>query len=153
MIRKADFWSGLCWLVMAAFLVWQGQDLGLGKVNDPGSGFAVFWIGVLLGVFALSIVVSAARDNGPSLADLWAGTSWGRVLSVIVLMLVYAVLFERIGFVVETIVLLLVLMMVVDRVRPTVAIPVAVITPLVVWFVMTRWLLIQLPAGILAGVM
>ena len=42
MVRKADFWSGTFWLCIAAFLVWQGRDLGLGRVNDPGSGFAVF---------------------------------------------------------------------------------------------------------------
>lgn len=153
MVRKADFWSGAFWLCVAAFLVWQGLDLGLGKVNDPGSGFAVFWIGLLLGAFALSVIVASAREDGPSLADLWAGTSWGRVLTVVVLLVVYAVSFERIGFVVLTVALLLVLMLVVDRVRPSVAIPVAVVTPLIVWVAMTRWLLIQLPAGVLAGIL
>lgn len=153
MIRKADFWSGLTWLAVSAFLLIQGRDLGLGKLNDPGSGFAVFWIGVLLAAFAVSVIVAAAREAGPSIADLWTGTSWGRVLAVVALLLVYAIFFERIGFVASTVVLLLVLMLVVDRVRPTVAIPVAIATPLVVWLVMTRWLLIQLPAGILDGLL
>lgn len=149
MIRRADFWSGLAWLLVAAFLVWQGQVLGLGRLNDPGSGFAVFWIGLLLGAFSLSVIASAARGSGPALAELWIGARWGRILAICVVLVIYAFAFEPLGFVASSIALLLFLMLVVDRVRPPVAVAIAVIAPLVVWVTLTRWLKIQMPSGIL----
>ncbi|MEQ1647323.1 MAG: tripartite tricarboxylate transporter TctB family protein [Hyphomicrobiaceae bacterium] len=151
MLRKADFWSGVFWLIVALFVVWQGKLLGLGKLSDPGSGFAVFWIGVLLVLFSVSVIVSAARgQHGPILARLWDDARWGRVLAVVALLIGYGAVFEWAGFVVSTIVLLLVLMLAVDRVRPWLAVTIAVSAPLIVWFAMTKWLKIQMPAGFLS---
>lgn len=150
MIQKADFWSGLAWLLVAAFLVWQGQILGLGRLNDPGSGFAVFWIGLLLALFSLSVIASSARGPGPAIADLWIGARWGRILAVAIMFVVYAVAFEPLGFVAASTTMLLFLMLVIDRVRLPVALPIAIIAPMFVWVALTRWLKIQLPSGILA---
>ena len=44
--------------------------------------------------------------------------------------------------------MLLLLLRVIDPVRWTLAIPIAVLTPLGVWWVLKRLLLIQLPSGI-----
>ena len=85
------------------------------------------------------------------MASLWAGTRWAKVLGVVVLLLVYGVAFEPIGFIVCTMALLLVLMFFVDPVKWWVAILVAGGSTAVVWLAMTKWLKIQLPAGVLAG--
>ncbi len=151
MIRKADFWSGVAWLLAGLFVVWQGHVLGLGRVNDPGSGFAVFWIGILLSLFSLSVIVSSARGEGARLSQLWAGARWPRVLAVVVLLIAYGATFESLGFLISTTLLLLVLMLAVDRVAVPLAVAIAVGAPAGIWFVMTKWLKIQLPAGLLAS--
>lgn len=153
MLRKADFWSGLFWFAVSIFITWQGYILGLGKFSDPGSGFAVFGIGFLMILFSCSVIVNSARvQQGPQLANLWEGARWERVLALVALLIVYGAVFELVGFVVATIVLLLVLMLVVDRVQPLLAVAIAVSAPLLIWVVMTKWLKIQMPAGLLSFV-
>src|SRR5262245_53678880 len=138
---------------MGAFVVWVGRDLGLGRLQEPGPGFAFYWIGILMCVLALAVLGPAVVSRGPPLASLWAGTRWGKVLVAIGLLLIYSVCFEAIGFVPCTLALLLVLMWFVDPVDWWLAIIIAVAATLGVWAALTKWLKIQLPAGVLAGIL
>jgi putative tricarboxylic transport membrane protein len=150
MARNAELWGGLFWLALGVFVVWSGLELGLGVLREPGSGFMVFWAGVLMLAFSGSIVGGALyRRTGPTLASLWEGTRWPKIMMVIAGILLYAVLFEQLGFVVCTLPLLLALMRLVDPVRWTVAIPTTLIATFGVWAAMTKWLKVQLPVGLL----
>jgi putative tricarboxylic transport membrane protein len=140
-------WGGLVWLVLGIFVAFQGYELGLGQTREPGSGFAIFWLGLLTAAFAASIVFSAIKNGSEDLASLWHGTRWGKVALIIVLLLVFGFLFERIGFVVCSLALLLVLMRVVDPVPWTTALLVSFGATFGIWYVMNKLLLIQLPNG------
>jgi putative tricarboxylic transport membrane protein len=153
MIRNSELWGGLFWLAIGAFVVWAGRDMGLGGLHEPGPGFAFYWIGLLMCAFAASILAQAFISGGPSLASLWTGTHWGKVLVVTLLLLAYAFAFEPIGFIACTLALLLALMWFVDPVEWWVALLVAVGATLGVWLALTKWLKIQLPAGLLAGLL
>ena len=152
MIRNSEVWGGLFWLAIGAFVMWAGRDLGLGRLQEPGPGFAFFWIGILMCALALMVLGPAFVSRGPSLASLWTGTRWGKVLVVIGVLLSYSVGFEPIGFVPCTLALLLVLMWFVDPVEWWLAIIIAVVATFGVWAAFTKWLKIQLPAGVLAGI-
>jgi putative tricarboxylic transport membrane protein len=151
MIRSSEFWGGLFWLAIGGFVVWAGRDLGIGRVNDPGAGFGLFWIGALLVFLSALVVLAALRAPGPSVPSLWADTRWGKVIVVVLLLVAFGFLFDRIGFVVCSTAMLLILMLFIDPVRLWIAIPVALIAPIGVYFVITKWLKIQMPVGILAG--
>lgn len=153
MIRNAEFWGGLFWLAIGTFVIWAGHDMGLGRLHQPGSGFAFFWIGILVSAFALVIIGQALFSGGPTLGSLWQHTRWRRVLVVIGMLLVYGVGFEALGFIPCTLALLLILMWFVDPVDWWLAIIIAVVATFGVWAAMTKWLKIQLPAGILAGLL
>jgi putative tricarboxylic transport membrane protein len=150
LIANSQMWGALFWLAVSAFVTWQGQDLGIGKLSEPGSGFALFWIGVIM--FALSFVtlMDAVTKGAPSLASLWQGTRWGKVMLVVGLLLVFGFFFERLGFVVCSLGLLLTLMFLVDPVKPWVAVVVSFGATFGVWYVLTKLLKIQMPNGILA---
>jgi putative tricarboxylic transport membrane protein len=150
-IRNSELWGGLFWLGAGGYIIFAGRDMGLGGLHEPGAGFAVYWVGILMCVLAASVVGQAVVSGGPSLASLWEGTRWGKVLGVVLLLLAYGVAFEPIGFIVCTMALLLVLMWFVDPVKWWVAIVVAAGSTAAVWLALTKWLKIQLPAGILAG--
>jgi putative tricarboxylic transport membrane protein len=152
MIRNSELWGGLFWLAVGAFITWAGRDLGLGLISDPGPGFAIYWIGILMCALALGVVGQAVVRGGAPLASLWAGTRWPKLLVIVGLLLVYGAGFQALGFIPCTLALLLVLMWFVDPVRWWVALIVAVVAAFGVWFAVTRWLKIQLPAGILAGI-
>ena len=150
-VRSSELWGGLFWLALGAYVTWAGRDLGLGKINDPGPGFAFFWIGLLILAFSASIVAGAFRKPGASLGSLWRDTRWAKVLTVIGLLVAYGFLFETVGFILCSIALLLILMFAIDPVRPIIAIPLAILMPSGVWYVVTKTLKIQMPAGLLAG--
>lgn len=150
-IRSAEFWGALFWLALSAFTVWAGHDLGLGQLRDPGSGFALFWIGCLMIWLSALVLVGALRQPGEPLAMLWHQTRWRKVSTVVALLLAYGLLFETLGFIVCSIIMLLVLMLYIDRVALALAVPLSVLVPVGIWFVITRWLKIQMPTGILTG--
>lgn len=153
MIRNSELWGGLFWLAIGAFVTWSGRDMGLGRLSQPGLGFAVFWVGILMCALALGVIGQALVSGGPTLASLWAGTRWRKVLVIIGLLLVYGAGFQAIGFILCTLALLLVLMWFVDPVDRRLATIIAVVATFGVWAALTKWLKIQLPAGFLAGIL
>lgn len=148
-LANAELWSGMVWLAFGLFITWRGYRLGLGELREPGTGFALFWCGVIAAGLALAIIAGALASGGPTLASLWAGTRWGKVLLVMGLLLVFGFFFERIGFIPCALILLLVLMRFIDPVPWWQAILVSVGAVFGVWFVLAKFLLIQLPAGLL----
>jgi hypothetical protein len=127
--------------------------MGLGRPNDPGTGFSFFWIGVAMCGLAAGIIAQAVLSGGPAVDSLWAGTRWGKVLVVVGLLIAYAFAFQGIGFIPCTLALLLALMWFVDPVRWWLAPLIAVGATFGVWLVLTKWLRIQLPMGILDGIL
>ena len=147
-LNNSELWGGLIGLALGVFVVWSGLKLKLGTVNDPGSGYVLFYTGILMCLFALSIMFSAITEGGPSFASRWEGARWTRPLIVIACLIVFSLALEPLGFLLSAIPLMLLLLRAVDPVRWTLAIPIAVLTPLGAWWVLKRVLLIQLPSGI-----
>jgi putative tricarboxylic transport membrane protein len=152
-IRNSEVWGGLFWLAVGAFVIWAGRDMGLGRLNDPGNGFSFFWIGILMCGLAAGIIAQAVLSGGPTVASLWAGTHWGKVLVVVGLLIAYAFAFQSIGFIPCTLVLLLVIMWFVDPVKWWLAALIAVTATFGVWYVLNKVLRIQLPPGILENIL
>ena len=153
MMRNSELWGGLFWLLIGGFVAWAGRNMGLGHLHEPGPGFAFYWIGLLMCALAFAVIAHALIHGGPALATLWAGTRWFKVLLVVALLLVYGIGFDAIGFIPCTLGLLLALMWFVDPVDWRLALAVSVIATFGVWAAMTKWLKIQLPAGLLDGVL
>ena len=149
--RNSEIWAGVFWYAVGIWVAWSGHGLGLGVMSEPGSGFALFWIGLLMAALASIVVISAVVNGGPDIGSIWAGTRWQKVLTVCVVLLVYGYFFEMIGFIPASLVLLLVLMFFIDPVDWRLALPVAFGTVFGIWWAMTKALKIQLPQGILAG--
>jgi putative tricarboxylic transport membrane protein len=149
-IANAELWGGLFWLVLGLYVTWQGYVQGLGELREPGSGFALFWCGVIWSGLATTIVVGALVEGGPTVKSLWVGTRWQKVLLVMAILLVFGFFFERIGFIPSGLILLLVLMRLIDPVPWWQAIVVSFGSVIGCWYVLSKLLLIQLPAGILA---
>ena len=149
--RNAEFWGGLVWYLIGVFVAWSGRDLGVGVPQEPGSGFAMFWVGVLMACLSSIVIIGAVYRGGADIASLWAGTRWRKVLTVLAVLLVYGFSFETIGFIPTSIALLCFLMFFIDPVDWRLALAVTFGVVFGIWWVMTKALKIQLPAGLLAG--
>ncbi|WP_186294071.1 tripartite tricarboxylate transporter TctB family protein [Bradyrhizobium guangdongense] len=146
-LGNSELWGGLIGLALGGFVIWQGLKLKLGTINDPGSGYVLFYTGILMCVFAAAIIVSAVTEGGPTLASRWENARWTKPLLLIACLTAFSFALEPLGFLLSSIPLMLVLLRVIDPVRWTLAIPVAVLVPSGMWWVLKRLLLIQLPSG------
>lgn len=149
-LANSELWGGIAWLAFGLFVTWQGWQQGIGVLHEPGSGFAVFWCGVIATGLAAMIIFSALVEGGPALGALWADTRWQKVLLVMALLLVFGFFFEQIGFILCSLALLLVLMRFIDPVPWWQALVVSLGAVLGIWFMLAKFLRIQLPAGVLA---
>ena len=151
-VVKADntaFWSGLAALGLSFYVVYMGYELKLGSINDPGSGYVMLYAGLLMIAFSLIILYSSIKDGGPTFLSHWRDVLWTKPLLVIALLIAFTLVFETVGFLVSTMVLLIALLRTIDPVPWPRAIPIAILVPLVFWYVLQKLLLIQLPSGVL----
>lgn len=147
-VNNAELWGGTIWFALSVFVLWQGRRLGLGEVSQPGLGFALFWIGLLMCGLSLWIAVHAVFVEGSSVRSLWAGTRWYKTLIVIATLVVYGYAFSELGFLVSTIPMMLILLRAVDPVRWSLALPLGIGTPVALWWILKQLLQIQLPSGL-----
>ena len=147
-LNNSELWGGVVGLALGIFTTRAGITLGLGSINDPGSGYVLFYTGLLMCLFAASIIFASLTEGGPTFAARWAGARWIKPLAIIASLIAFAIALEPLGFLLSAIPLMLLLLRAIDPVRWTLAIPIALLAPLIVWFVLKRALLIQLPSGL-----
>ncbi len=148
-LNNSELWGGLIGLALGVFVVWSGLRLKLGTINDPGSGYVLFYTGLLMCLFATTIIIAAVTEGGPTFGSRWKDARWTKPLLVIVCLIAFAFALNTLGFLLSAIPLMLLLLRAVDPVRWSLAIPIGLLAPLGVWWVLERLLLIQLPSGIL----
>ena len=146
-LNNSELWGGLIGLVLSLFVIKSGYDLKLGSINDPGSGYVLFYTGILMVLFSGATLISALTEGGSTFRSLWEGVNWTKPLLIIAALVIFALLFERLGFLLSTMLLLLAMLRAIDPVRWTLAVPLAVLVPLASWYVLQKLLLIQLPSG------
>jgi putative tricarboxylic transport membrane protein len=124
---RADTFTSLLALAISLFILLQGRDLGLGRPSDPGSGFILFWTGIIMTVLSAVLLVQslvAKAETAAGMGDGFVGLRWGKVL-------------------------LLVLFKTVEPQSWRVAIIGSALTTFGAWAVFVAWLGTQLPVGIL----
>ena len=58
-LNNSELWGGLIGFALGGFVIWSGLKLKLGTINDPGPGFVLFYTGILMCLFAASIINGA----------------------------------------------------------------------------------------------
>ena len=53
-LNNSELWGGLIGLALGIFVIRSGIKLKLGTINDPGSGYVLFYTGILMCLFALT---------------------------------------------------------------------------------------------------
>ena len=104
-------------LALGGFVIWSGLKLKLGTINDPGPGFVLFYTGILMCLFAASIIIGALTEGGPSLGSRWVDTRWTKSLLVIVCLIAFSFALNPLGFLLSSIPLMLLLLRLVNPVR------------------------------------
>ena len=147
-MRTADLLSAGLWILVGAYFIYAGKSLDLGELRDPGSGFMIFWVGILMVALSAAVFVAALfRPVTHKFGELWTGSNNWRVVRFVLALCVYAVLLPWLGFLLTTVMLLVVLFRAVEPTPWWLTVSLALAATAVCELVFHRWLGIQLPTG------
>jgi putative tricarboxylic transport membrane protein len=153
-VKSRDLISSLFWLVFGIGVCYGGYDLDLGTLQEPGSGFIFFWVGVIMIGLSIGILIGALKKTAVSgeFNAIWANIHWKKIMIVMAALFLYGFAFMPLGFILSTFLLLVFLFKAVEPQRWSVAILGSVVTTLTAYGVFQLWLGSQLPAGLLTGI-
>lgn len=136
---------------MGVFVAIHGNQLGLGRLREPGPGF-IFFLSALVLVFLSTIDLAVTffrKANGENAEEPILGPRWKKVLLVTGILFAYIYLLNFLGFLLSTSLLLVCLFKAVEPIKWWIAIAVSLITILISYLLFDRWLMIPFPSGIL----
>jgi hypothetical protein len=142
--------SGLFWLGVSIFVIFQALKLGHGEFSNPGSGFVLFWSSLAFGALSIVLIVksSLGRNGRKSLLDAFRGLQWSHAIITVVAVVLYAAVMARLGFLLSTFALM-VLLFRLGKIKLGRAIVSALVTIMVTYIVFHFALEIHFPKGVL----
>jgi putative tricarboxylic transport membrane protein len=146
-LNNSELWGGLIGLGLGIFVIRSGLKLKLGTINDPGSGYVLFYTGILMCAFAATIIFAALTEGGPTFGSRWKDARWTKPVVVIACLIAFSLALEPLGFLLSSIPLTLALMRLIDPVRWPLAVPISILVPTGMWWLLKHGLGIQLPSG------
>jgi putative tricarboxylic transport membrane protein len=150
-MARADRISGIFWLVFSLFVSYQSYLLGLGTLHQPGPGFLFFWTAIVVAVLSLMTVLRSFRKAAEEVKGkaIFGKGNLKKTVLVLISILVYGLLMERLGFLIVTLLFFVFLLGVVERKRWSLTLLVSLIVTGSAYLVFEVWLQSQLPKGIL----
>lgn len=148
---NAERVGGFFWLLFGCAAAYGGLGLGLGTMQEPGSGFLTFVAGCFVALMALIIVGQSLRGDPAAqtrVSALWKGVMWWRALAITGLILLFIFSFETIGFFVCSFLLLVIIMRWLEGLEWLMCLLVPAIATVTTYVVFKTMMKISLPAGI-----
>lgn len=90
--------SGLFFFGLSAFIIWESLRVGVGTLNEIGSGFLSFYTGVILSVLSLVLIYEAWRLRDSRKIH----SHRGRAVLALIILFVYSLVLNILGFFVAT---------------------------------------------------
>jgi putative tricarboxylic transport membrane protein len=151
-VKSREIISSIFWLTMGIGVCYGGYNLEIGTLQDPGSGFIFFWVGIIMIGLSLGVLIRAMRETaipGELKKVLWTEIRWRKIVSVLVALFLYATAFTFLGFILSTFLLLTFLFKAVEPESWTKAVLGAIISTFAAYGIFQLWLGSQLPKGFL----
>jgi putative tricarboxylic transport membrane protein len=148
-IKKYEVLVAIFWIGVSLLIMVLSYKLGIGELRKPGPGLMPFISGLLLLPFSLYLLVTSFNWRGETVEKKDNRTNLKKIGIVIVSMFVYALLMEKLGYLIATPLLLVILFGCHGfKKRWKVVLLISILTVLVTYFVFS-YLGIVFPLGIL----
>lgn len=144
----SDRWSGSFWLLLSILICIESYRLGIGSFHAPGTGFFPFWVGMVFGMLSLLLLILTFIREGKRVG-ITEKVQWRSIILVLASLFLYAVVLEKIGFVVSTLLFIGALLMIIERKKWHIVVIIAILSTLTFYIVFQVWLQSNLPKGIL----
>ncbi len=149
-MRRLEFYFSIFLLLSSLIICQEAFKLPLGLAGVPGTGLFPFLIGVLLFILSCFYFLKTLRSwRREQEIQLWQGLRWRKVILVFAILFPYALFFEKVGFLISTILFLMSLFQWVDRQRWYWVYFGSIGITLLCYAIFKTWLEIQLPVGFL----
>jgi len=152
-MKRGDRFSSSIWGVLGIYIAYEGYKLDLGTLSNPKGGFLIFWAGGILAGLSLLLFLQTfwQKDEKKEDQGLWEGVRWGRGVRLMLSLLIYALVFKTLGFIISTFFLLVFLFKGLEPQPWRVVLGLSIATIAVCYTVFGIFLEMHFPAGILGG--
>jgi putative tricarboxylic transport membrane protein len=152
-MKKRDRSSSIIWGGLGIYIAYEGYKLDLGTLSNPKCGFLIFWAGAILAGLSLLLFLQTfwIKQEKKGKPGLWEGVKWGRGVKLMSALLIYALLFKPLGFIISTFLLLVFLFKGLEPQKWRTTLVLSFATIAVCYVVFGVFLEMQFPTGILAG--
>jgi putative tricarboxylic transport membrane protein len=145
---NTDKTTSVFWLFISIIVSVASFRLGLGKLSTPGSGFMPFGAAVLLGMLSIVYFLQAMRQkNTTDVQPLFRGLLWPKVILVFVALFAYTQLIPFGGYGAITFLLMVFLFWIAGQKKAWKVVLYSLITTALSYYVFSKWLNLQFPAG------
>lgn len=155
-MRKSDLITGLIWLILSALIIVNAFELELGGLSAPGPGMLPMLTSVPMGLLSLLLISEAifAGRNKQVAKTIWQrDIRWRRMVSIVFSLIVYALLLEKLGYLLCTFLLMTFLFKGDKSQKWLKSCILSVVSVLISYAVFASLLRCQLPEGILENVL
>lgn len=146
MKRAAVAWLFFVLIALGSF--YEALKLPFGRTNAPGAGFFPAVLAVLLAVVALAGLIAALRAGGKQKGED-SRLVWKKIILTVTALLVFALIFERVGYLATTFLFVAFLLRIVEGRSWAQACAVALSASLASYIIFGLLLGAPLPAGFL----
>ena len=149
---KADRASSMVWMGVGLLSIYGSFQLGLGTLGEPGSGFLSFLAGSFICLMALIVFLQSflqGKGFQVKISTLWKGIRWYRSALVGLLLLVYILVLEWIGFLLTAFLIVLAMIKGVEKLSWGKALLISISASAVCYLVFDKLLKAALPRGLL----
>lgn len=153
-LKKRDVIPALIWIVLGLAVMIASYQMSLGTLHTPGPGLLPFLLGSLLVIVSLSIFINSLTlfkktSPGTSETGIWAGIEFKNLLIIVVALVAYPLLLEKLGFLITAFLFLFVLFSVFDSRRWFFALGASLLTVSITYTLFVLVLQVELPSGFL----
>jgi putative tricarboxylic transport membrane protein len=149
-MRRSTIAASLILAGLAGLILFEASRLAFGSIRVPQTGFFPSILATLLLFLSIALLVQTRRQaGGESREEPIKSEGWIRISISLAAMLGFALVLEKLGFLLSTFTVMLLLLRVIEPQKWPRVIAVALVTALVSYFLFARLLNIPLPAGVL----
>ena len=148
-MRRHDLLSSIIFFCVGLFITFYAPQFGIGSLSSPGTGFMPFLTGLIICGLSVATFLRAILDKATHTEGIWAGVKIKKLFLSIIVLIAYALLFEPIGFIIDTLFLILFLTRYMGSQTWKRSILCAVSSSILSYLLFETWLKAQLPRGIL----
>lgn len=149
-MKKHDTISSLFGFSFGLFIIFYSiYELDIGKLKEPGPGFFLLISGIGVCLIAMMIFIKTMLSKGGEIIRIFGGIIWYKPAIVLIVIFFYIYFFKKLGFILDTLLLMIVLFKCVEPQSWKIAILYSFLTIFITWFVFGYWFEVQLPIGIL----